>query len=49
MKNSVLLLALIQTISFAQILLPANLSLQSATDASLASDPRLPRVALYIL
>lgn len=44
-----LLLALIQTISLAQILAPANLSLLSATDASLASDPKLARAVIYIL
>lgn len=49
MKNSMLLLALFQAITFSQILLPSNLSLLSATDASLSNDPKLARAALYIL
>lgn len=49
MKNSMLLLALLQTITFSQILLTSNISLLSATDASLSSDPKLARAALYII
>lgn len=49
MKNPVLLLPLIQTIILAQILVPPNLSLLSATDPSVTSDPKLAKVAIYIL
>ena len=49
MKNHVLLLVLLQIISFAQILPPSNISLLFTTDVSLTSDPKLAKAALYIL
>lgn len=49
MKNHVLLLVLLHSISLAQILLQPNISLLSASDASLSSDPKLTKAVLYIL